>query len=225
MDKYVQFDLVLPTDKIFGFGERTREFGLTSGAWNMYSKKQDSLYDDGTGGLQGSGVHPFILYQTRNKSYAGIFFRNSAPTSPVLHPNGDGKMIVSYITTGGPLDVIFFLPGTVHEITSRYFNVIGRPAMPPVWAQGWHQASTGYDSLDKVKAMIAAYKTNGMPLDGVFLDNAYMDKFADFTVGTSFDGLLDYTKTMNSDGHHLILAVDAGIPTGDNDYYKYCTDN
>ena len=50
MDKFIQMDIQLPTQNLFGFGERVHEFGLGPGTWTMWAKGQDSPYDDGTGG-------------------------------------------------------------------------------------------------------------------------------------------------------------------------------
>jgi hypothetical protein len=46
---------------MYGFGERIHKFGLGEGAWTMWAKGQDSPVDDGLGGKNVYGVHPFIL--------------------------------------------------------------------------------------------------------------------------------------------------------------------
>lgn len=63
-DKYQQIDLQLPTRRIYGLGERTREFLLNEGAWTMWATGQDGVYDDGSGGKQSHGVHPFALVKS-----------------------------------------------------------------------------------------------------------------------------------------------------------------
>jgi len=50
MDKYIQVDLKLPSTRIYGIGERVREFNLTQGTWTMWARGQDSPYDAGQGG-------------------------------------------------------------------------------------------------------------------------------------------------------------------------------
>jgi hypothetical protein len=37
MDKYIQMDFILPSNRIFGFGERIHEFQLKEGAWTMWA--------------------------------------------------------------------------------------------------------------------------------------------------------------------------------------------
>lgn len=44
----------------------------------MWAKGADSPYDDGRGGKQVYGVHPFVLVQGSKKGdFFGIYFRNS----------------------------------------------------------------------------------------------------------------------------------------------------
>lgn len=49
MDKYMQVDFNLPSMRIFGLGERNREFALTEGAWTMWANGQTHPYDNGEG--------------------------------------------------------------------------------------------------------------------------------------------------------------------------------
>jgi len=67
----------------------------------MWASGQDGTYDDGKtrGGL--SGVHPFVLYQTKRGLYMGIYFRNSNAMTPVIRFNDDGTSTLSFITIGG----------------------------------------------------------------------------------------------------------------------------
>ena len=38
MEKYMQIDFQLPSQRVYGFGERMREFGLGEGTWTMWAK-------------------------------------------------------------------------------------------------------------------------------------------------------------------------------------------
>lgn len=81
----MQLDLILPSQRIFGLGQRNREFALTEGTWTMWSIAAFNPYDDGTGGKQTYSVHPFVLVQTKQKGeFMGIFFRNTNMQSPVV---------------------------------------------------------------------------------------------------------------------------------------------
>jgi alpha-glucosidase (family GH31 glycosyl hydrolase) len=105
----------------------------------MWAKGQDSPYDAGLGGKGVYGVHPFILVQSQTKGdFFGMFFKNSNAQSPVLKYRSDGGSTLSYITTGGVIDIYFFVHGSAKEIIQSYHNVIGKPTLPPFWALGWH---------------------------------------------------------------------------------------
>ena len=65
--------------------------------------------------------------------------------------------------------------------------MIGKPQLPPFWALGWHAASAGLTNLSQYDEMVKKYEINEIPLEGIFLDTAYMKKDLDFTVDpTSF---------------------------------------
>ena len=49
-DKFIQMGFKLPSQRIFGFGERKMDFMLEEGAYTMWSNGQVPPYDDGTGG-------------------------------------------------------------------------------------------------------------------------------------------------------------------------------
>ena len=44
--------------------------------------------------------------------------------------------------------------GWPDEVTDGYHEVIGRPAMPPYWALGFHQCRWGYPDLQAVRDVV-----------------------------------------------------------------------
>jgi len=118
-------DFTLPSDQIYGFGERIHATKLDQGAWTMWNKNKGPKLDDGYGrGVQSYGTHPFLLYKNPvNNKFGGIFFRNSNNQSPIIVFELVGDNIqtnLSYITTGGKMEVYFFFDGTAEEIIRMY---------------------------------------------------------------------------------------------------------
>lgn len=110
-------DFKLPSQVVYGLGDRVKELRLSEGAFNMWSSGQDGVYDDGRGRGGLAGVHPFILVQTKNsRRYIGMFFRNSNAMTPILRFNTDGTSTLSFITIGGQLEVYYINVGTAHEV-------------------------------------------------------------------------------------------------------------
>ena len=60
----------------------------------------------------------------------------------------------------GVLDFYFFLGPKTDDGLAQYFEVIGRPAMPPYWALGFHQCRYGYKNLSEVKNVVDTYPKN-----------------------------------------------------------------
>jgi alpha-glucosidase (family GH31 glycosyl hydrolase) len=126
-DKYIQLDLQLPSQNIYGLGERNREFTLDEGTWTMWANGQETPYDDGTGSLQTYGVHPFALVQTAEKTqFMGIYFRNSNAMSPIITHTDGGKSTLSYISTGGTVEIYFILKGSAKDVIKTYQGIVGK---------------------------------------------------------------------------------------------------
>lgn len=120
-DKYIQMDFLLPSQRVYGMGDRVHEFLLGEGAFTMWTSGQDAEYDDGRGRGGLSGAHPFVMVETAKAGqYFGLFFRNSNAMSPVLAFNADGTSTLSFITIGGQVEVYFFAQGSAHSIIQAY---------------------------------------------------------------------------------------------------------
>lgn len=189
----------------------------------MWSNGRATPYDDGTGGLQTYGVHPFALIQTQQKDeWMGIFFRNANAQSPIITYKDGNNATLTYVTTGGELEIYFFTKGNAKEIIAAYHNLIGKPALPPLWSLGWQFASYDYTNLAKYDEVIKGYNDAGIPFEGVFFDIPYMQAFADFTVdSTTFPDLATWTATLHGKNQKLTLIIDAAISAEDQIENKY----
>jgi alpha-glucosidase (family GH31 glycosyl hydrolase) len=144
MDKFIQMDFNLPSQRIYGFGERIHEFALGEGAWNMWADGQPSPYDDGSGRRGEYGVHPFLLVQTKagQDDFFGMYIRNANAMTPIITFNEDGTSKLSFITIGGQIEIFFFIHGSAQDVIKKYQEFMGgRPKLPPFWALGWMQTS------------------------------------------------------------------------------------
>ena len=164
----------------------------------MWSRDDQSSYDDGTGGKQSMGVHPFALIQTANPGeFFGLFFRNSNAQSPVLKHKKDNESTLSYVTTGGTIEIYFFFKGTAKQIIQQYQKAFGTPTLPPMWALGWHSSASAFKSLSDIEKNIESYKESALPLEGIWLDVSYKDPAGEFLVNEgTFSNLTNFTKAI-----------------------------
>jgi hypothetical protein len=58
-------DFKLATQNVYGLGDREANFKLEPGAYNMWSSGQDPAPDNGKGRGGLSGVHPFVMFETK----------------------------------------------------------------------------------------------------------------------------------------------------------------
>lgn len=66
-------------------------------------------------------------------SASGIFLMNSNGMDIVLTETS-----LSFRAIGGILDLYFFPGPSPAAVLEQYTAVVGRPAMPPAWALGFH---------------------------------------------------------------------------------------
>ena len=145
--------------------------------------------------------------------FFGIFFRNSNAQAVVTTFNDDGTTTLSYMTTGGNLDINFFFKGSAKEIIQQYQQFIGLPTLTPLWSLGWHASAYAYFNLSMVNEAIEGYLSNDVPLEGVWFDIKYMDDYKDFTVDdVNWKDLKNYTDTYRkTKSMKFIPIIDAGL--------------
>lgn len=60
----------------------------------------------------------------------------------------------------GVLDFYFYAGTSPDDVVQLHQEVVGRPAMPPYWALGFHQCRYGYKDLQEVKDVVANFAKN-----------------------------------------------------------------
>ncbi|CAF1315335.1 unnamed protein product [Rotaria sordida] len=82
------------------------------------------------------GVHPFhINVEMKNNSptnFHGHFFLNSNAMDIDLQP----LPAITYTTIGGIIALFLFTGPSAQDIIQQYWDVIGKPTMPPYWSLG-----------------------------------------------------------------------------------------
>lgn len=79
-------------------------------------------------------------------------------------------MTLSYITTGGRLEVYYFVHNSIPGIVKEYLSLVGKPMLPPFWAYGWMQGGSNYTTYDEFVGLVKNYKEAGLPLETIQSD-------------------------------------------------------
>uniref|UniRef100_A0A0N5ARH1 P-type domain-containing protein n=1 Tax=Syphacia muris TaxID=451379 RepID=A0A0N5ARH1_9BILA len=226
-DQYIQIATLLPTDKMYGWGENAHQtlkhdFSKYK-TWGMFGRDQPPQ-SVGEQTLNLYGVQPFYMALESDHKAHGVFILNANAQEVTTGPNSH----FVYRTIGGILD-IFFLPGpTPEEVVKQFEMLVGKPFMPAYFALGFQLSRYGYKDLDDMKAAVDRTINAGIPLEVPYADIDYMMHFTDFTLSErvgpkmasansynnlpkGFQQLGEYTKEIHSKGMKLFLMFDVGI--------------
>nr|XP_026693555.1 LOW QUALITY PROTEIN: lysosomal alpha-glucosidase-like [Ciona intestinalis] len=217
-DQFLQMSSALPTNDIYGLGER-HGGALVSTNWNRLlfwardqrPQENENLYGD----------HAFYMGIENDGKAHGVFLLNSNAKEIELQPSP----ALTWRTIGGILDFYVFLGPTPEEVVQQYTQVIGRTFMPPYWSLGFHLCRWGYGSSNNTWDIVKRMREAKIPQDVQWNDIDYMSKRLDFTYDkTTFDTLPQMVEDLHENGQHYIMIIDPGIsnkqPTGTYPAYK-----
>ncbi|CAI5743063.1 unnamed protein product [Hyaloperonospora brassicae] len=218
-DQYLQVATKLSTDlSVYGVGESTRDhFKMAPGdKQTLWARDQPS----NAAKVNTYGSHPFFLGLNRAGQAHGVLLLNSNGMDVTM----DSKHLV-YQTIGGVLDFHIVVGPTPAQVVAQYTKLIGRPKLMPYWSYGFHQCRWGYGSIDALRTVVLEYARNELPLDVIWSDIDYMNKYHDFTLDpTNFAQaeMAAFLDEVHAKGQKFVPIIDPGIPddTADDAYTR-----
>ncbi|MBN2361147.1 MAG: glycoside hydrolase family 31 protein [Deltaproteobacteria bacterium] len=166
-------------ERFYGFGEKTGHLDKrgqhlemwTTDPWYPepdFSPTSDPIYQS----------HPFFVAVRGGRAY-GIYLNNTFRS--VFDIGAAEANVLKLAVAGGDLDYLFFHGPSVAAVIEKYTRLVGRSALPPLWALGYHQCRWSYAPESEVRDIVAGFQERAIPLDGIWLDIDYMDGFRSFT--------------------------------------------
>ncbi len=208
-------------DVVYGLGEQVRGinkrgFSYISNATDdpRHTEDKHSLY----------AGHNFLILGRAKESVLdegksfGIFVDDPGE---VTFDVGETKYDELVITAGGDC-VIYKIEGeSLKDIVKQFRRLIGQSYIPPKWAFGYQQSRWGYMNEDDVREVVERHHGQGIPLEAVYLDIDYMERYKDFTVDEErFPDFRGFVGEMKEQGIHLVPIIDAGVKI-EKDYSVY----
>ena len=234
-DTLIMFDQLLTTKNIYGFGERNYDFNLDIGKYTTWPNDTTVTYrDKGTGGYNLMGHQPIGLHRTKNNKYLGLAFMNINAQDLIINKtdnkfeNNDNynseikknfEYYLRHITIGGIINYFITFGDTPEEAISEIHRIIGRPALPPFWAFGWHQCRWGYKSTIDLENILTNYMKYEIPLDGIWTDLDFLNNNKNFEMSLSHFLTPNFVKKLHKIGKKFVPLLDYAIPIDEN--YKY----
>lgn len=197
-----------PDEGYFGFGQRTgrldrRHRRLTH--WTVdrstpgHCRGNDNMYQAHPLFLAAGDGHAWGLYM--NTTWYSAF--------DVGHARDD---VLTLFTLGGELDYYLFPGPTPAAVVEQLTRLTGRPALPPLWALGYHQSRWSYASAAEVREIARQFRERRLPLDVIHLDIDYMDGYRVFTWDAErFPDPAGLVEELHAQGIRAVTIVDPGV--------------
>ncbi|MFA5161011.1 MAG: TIM-barrel domain-containing protein [Elusimicrobiales bacterium] len=193
-------------EHFYGLGEKAFRLDRRRGnfaMWNTdaygYGEGRDPIYQS----------VPFYIGLNDGLAY-GIFFDN--PFKTHFDFGATGQEYAAFSADGGEMNYYFFYGPAMKKVISRYTELTGRIAMPPLWALGNQQCRWSYYPEDVVEHVVDRYRKDRLPLDAVYLDIHYMSDYRVFTWNRQrFPEPKALIERLAAKGVKLITIVDPGV--------------
>lgn len=196
-------------DIVYGLGEAPR--GINKRGWvyesycsddPFHTETKQSLY----------AAHNFLMLSGSDSF--GIFIDFPAR---VRWDIGYTRQDTAEITLSGiDFDIYIIRQPSPIEIVREFRGAIGKSYVPPLWAFGYQQSRWSYHNSEAVDRVVDKYNEAQIPLDCVYLDIDYMERYKDFTVDAeAFPNFREYVQRKREQGIHLIPIIDAGVKKED----------
>ena len=208
-DKFIfEFDME-DTDIVYGLGESPR--GINKRGWVYESFCSDDPFHTETKSSL-YAAHNFIML-SGSKTF-GIFIDFPARIRWDIGYTLKNKTVIAI--DGTDFDIYVIDNSKPIEIVKEFRRAIGKSYVPPLWAFGYQQSRWSYPDAKTVDSVIEGYDKANIPLDCVYLDIDYMERYKDFTVDENkFPDFAEYVSKKREQGIHLIPIIDAGVKKED----------
>ncbi len=206
------------TTCVYGLGEAVR--GINKRGWiyegycsddPCHTEDKRSLY----------GAHNFLIIDDKANGgdRFGIFF--DYPTRITFDIGYTHQNELKVSVENDDIDVYIIEGETLREIVRNFRKIIGQSYIAPKWSLGFMQSRWSYFTKDDVERIADSYKEADIPLDAIFLDIDYMERYKDFSINDErfpdFENFVSYMKTK---GVRLVPIIDAAVKV-EKDYDVY----
>ena len=139
-DNYINFQSLLTTDKIYGFGERNHEFKLNKGLYTIWPQDLAGAKSDmeiGGGNLYGH--HPVGIHKTMfDDLWLGFVFMNTNDQDVKISTRNEtgSEYNLEHKTIGGIIDYYIIVDNSPEEVLKNIQFLLGIPSFTTVLVFG-----------------------------------------------------------------------------------------
>ena len=194
--------------RVFGLGETVR--GMNKRGWIYISNKTDDPNHDEDKRSLYASQNFILLASPEEEEVEGIFIDDPGTVRFDIGYTELNRLIIC--SESGNADIYRFTADSADEIVRQFRAITGQSYIPPKWAFGFGQSRWGYKTEEDIRTVYERYRDASVPLDSIYLDIDYMERYKDFTVNTeSFPHFSDFVEEMRKSHVHLVPIIDAGV--------------
>ena len=196
-------------DIVYGLGEQIRGINKRGRQYISWNYENPNHHDD-TRSLNRAHniiiIHGTVTFGAFFDFAGKIEFDIGYTKRSMMQIHAASNNLTVYIITGE----------SEKDIVKQFRKMVGRSYIPPFWAFGYGQSRWGYKTEEDIRTVAKQYQDAGIPLDSIYLDIDYMERYKDFTVDTErFPNLKELATDMKEQGIHLVPIIDAGVKIED----------
>ena len=198
--------LLKKNDRVYGLGETVR--GMNKRGWLYTSNNSDDPNHTENKNSLYASQNFFVVFSKEDQF--GVYVDTPGKVSFDIGYTKLDKMRI--IFEDFDADIYIVEGESVLDIVSQFRGIIGRSYIPPKWAFGFGQSRWSYMTADEIREVADKYQEAGIPLDMIYMDIDYMERYKDFTVDeSSFPEFPKFVEEMKARGIHLVPIIDAGV--------------
>ena len=198
------------SDIVYGLGENVRGINKRGFIYESFCTDQPE-HNENKSSLY--AAHNFFIVSGNEKNF-GVFFDTPGKVTFDIGASNYSTLKVTVENSG--YEVYIIENPTLELIIKEFRILIGQSYVPPRWAFGIGQSRWGYTCEEDVRKVAENYRKNNIPLDMVYLDIDYMEKFKDFTVNKkAFPNFKNFVSDMKKNSIRIVPIIDAGIKMED----------
>ena len=202
------------TDIVYGLGENVRGINKRGFSYRSYCT-DDPIHTEEKHALY--AAHNFLLVNSLSASCRNFGLFVDTPGEVLFDIGEQSHNLVSVSIPSGDYDLYILLADEAQtdcpdSIVSNFRALIGESYIAPLWGFGYAQSRWGYKSSEDFRNVYAGYKALGLPLDAIYVDIDYMERYKDFTINRdTFPDFEQLVSEMLEKGVHLVPIIDAGV--------------
>ncbi len=186
----------------YGLGERAAGLNLRGGSYRLWNQDPGGSYKAGDDPLYLCA--PVYICLQREGGYL-VFYENSFDGFVSFNEHAEAHFKSGMLR-------YYFIPGPPEDALTRFSDLTGKPALPPLWALGYHQSRWGYKTEAEIRELSTNFDDHELPISAIHLDIDYMEEYRVFTIDRKrFPDMKRLATELLEKHVHLVAIIDPGV--------------